>query len=198
MIRRRLTHKRRPKHSAVKQRSNGLEMEVVQFPITNEQLLRIQRTVVRPRDCVINAMEIIGIIDGRSADIMRIMVGDLGIPTEKIENIFEFSFRRSFTFTPDNRMDLLDFFLTNSLMPNNIVFIGVEYISGEKHVFLIGKTETNALIYIDPQAPSSMCDLRETACFQTVFQNVINYYILQVNIASPLQVADRWSTMVDE
>jgi len=196
MKQRKLIYRGRTRKTGVKQRINGTSREVVQFPITDDQLQRIQRTVIKPRDCVINAMEIIGIVDGRSADIMRIMVGDTGIITSNIEGIFEFAFRRTFTFTPDNRIDLLGNYLDTSLMINHVVFLGVVYDDGNSHVFLIGKTMTNSLVYIDPQNPS-LCNLRDPACFTSVFARVTSYSILQMETTSPLILLQETTEMAD-
>ena len=45
----------------------------------DENINKFGRAIKKPKDCVINALEIIGIINTTDADIMRIVVGDNGI-----------------------------------------------------------------------------------------------------------------------
>jgi hypothetical protein len=172
--------------------------EVAQFPITNEQLTNIQRTVVKPRDCVVNAMEIIGIADSRSADIMRIMVGDVGVQAEQIEDIFQFLFKRPFVFTYDSDINKLSNYVAENLKINHVIFLGVHYINGDKHVFLIGKDMNGGIIYIDPQNPL-LCDLRYQECSLNVFSQVTGFNILEYDIISTIQVSEPgWTAMADD
>ena len=62
--------------------------EVAQFVLTDDAVGKFRRWVKKPRDCVINAMELLGILDSQNADIARILMGDIGAQIKQIEGIF--------------------------------------------------------------------------------------------------------------
>ncbi len=76
-------------------------MEIKEFTISDESLTRFRRSHPKPNDCVINALEILGILETHSADITRIFVGDDGLLQHQIEKVFEITYPgKKWDFTP--------------------------------------------------------------------------------------------------
>jgi hypothetical protein len=44
----------------------------------------MKRLIKKPMDCVINALQVLGLVDEKHADLMRILVGDTGPNLKKI------------------------------------------------------------------------------------------------------------------
>lgn len=158
---------------------SGFDISV--FPITSDSLNKFRRWVKKPRDCVINALEVIGVLDQTNADLMRIAVGDMGLVPEQIAGIFEymselagtrFSYR-FFRYTDINTLSNVC-----AHMPiNSVIFCGYNK-NNFKHVFLIGKNSVNDLVYIDAQY-GKLCSLKsDPHCFD-IINNAQEYYILQ-------------------
>lgn len=134
-----------------------------QFAITDENLRNFNRTFNNPRDCVINALHIMGIIDNVTANIMRIVNNRQynTITKEQIEIIFAYVIGKNFEFKSTTNYNKWYNFINTYLTPGNVVFAG--YIG---HVFLIGRSMDNKIIYIDPHVPQSPCDLNLPECQQ--------------------------------
>lgn len=155
--------------------------EPIQFPITDDKLSNFTRMIQKPKDCVINAFQILGLVDSRSAEIMRIAVGETGLTEGQIEQVFNFVLKSRYKFVEDKDRSKLNDYVINTLKPGHVVFFGIKYsteFSIERHVFLIGKYLDGRLVYIDPQSADSGCILNEGECYNKVFGNVISYYIL--------------------
>jgi hypothetical protein len=154
-----------------------VKYSVSQFYITDENLAKFGRWVKKPMDCVINALEIIGILEKNSADLMRIAVGDVGLQIFQIEEIFKYMYPNfSWQFYRYTNIQTLENFCIHELQPSRVIFCGYN-MKGFKHVFLIGKTNNNQILYIDPQV-NGLCDLQQAGCFSYI-QNAEEYYILQ-------------------
>lgn len=157
--------------------------EIAQFYISNDNLIRFKREVKKPRDCVINALEIIGILNDVNADLMRIAVGDTGLGTNQIESIFCYVERRfHWRFIRYTNIKTLEDFCLHNLKPSHVIFCGYsKEVNGGifKHVFLIGKTNQLEVLYIDPQI-NVFCNLGGKACFSYI-KDAQEYYILQTS-----------------
>jgi hypothetical protein len=66
------------------------EYDTAEFRITDQHLQNFKRLIKKPMDCVINALEIIGVIDNTHADIIRICMGDIGLSISQIVDIFKY------------------------------------------------------------------------------------------------------------
>lgn len=150
---------------------------VSQFQISDENLLLFKRFVKKPMDCVINALEILFILEHNSADLMRIVVGDQGITIEQIENIFKYvNPQHRFRFFRYTNIETLSRFCQAELVPGHVIFCGYN-MQGFKHVFLIGKNFDGSVMYIDPQQ-DAFCDLSSEECYGYI-KDAEEYYILQ-------------------
>jgi hypothetical protein len=155
-----------------------MTFDVPQFKITDDAIKKFRRWVKKPRDCVINAMELLNILDDENADICRIMVGDTGLKVGQIEDIFSLlnpNFQwRFFRFT---KIETLSQFTVDELKPDHAIFCG--YIGQEGHVFLIAKTSDGKIVYIDPQV-NEICPLEQSSCVKYINDKQA-YFILQAS-----------------
>lgn len=152
--------------------------DVAQFKLTDDSISKFRRWIKKPRDCVINAMELLGILSDQNADIARIMVGDKGLNIKQIEDIFsllEPNF--NWNFYKFSSIETLANFTNKELKPAHAIFCG--YYGDEGHVFLIAKTLDGRIIYIDPQT-NELCNLDNSSCFNFI-GNKNAYFILQVS-----------------
>lgn len=69
-----------------------------QFVISDINIMNFKRYLHSPRDCVINALQIFGILDVISANVMRMFTVNTDIQKEEIEKIFVLTFGNNFEF----------------------------------------------------------------------------------------------------
>jgi hypothetical protein len=157
------------------------QLNMSTFGITNEQLMTFKRIVNSPMDCVISAMQIIGLLDFFSANVLRLtLVGQHGITLEEIENIFSLRTGQKFVFQPTK--DINEFISTvNSKLPkNHVIFCGIKYTETcMRHVLLIGRGEDGRIIKIDPQSNKNICYLdTDNECIDEFARDTNEYYLL--------------------
>ena len=154
-----------------------MQSSVAQFPITDNAVHNFRRWVKKPKDCVINAMELLQCLDSRTADICRIMVGDIGLQTAQIEQIFSLlhpSNYWKFVKFPDLRT--LEYITQQELRPGKAMFCGYAG-SNTRHVFLIAKSLNGDIMYVDPHV-NTLCALHDPRCVQYIEKQRM-YYVLQ-------------------
>jgi len=143
-----------------------------QFAITDDNINGFQRVIASPMDCFINAMQIIGIINNISANLMRISsAGVTGFSKEQIESIFLLVLRRNVEFKSSANFHEFSSTIHSRLWPGYVCFCGY---SG--HVFLIGRKADGTIIYIDPQV-NQLCNLDDLTC-QAFVRDKSRYFIL--------------------
>ena len=158
---------------------------LILFAITDDNLTNFKRIVdldknINPySDCVISALQIVGILDYFSSNILRIThIGTMGITMPQIEMIFSFRTNKNCVFLPTDNPTEFSNYLINYLSNGHLAFCGVEYNNGQGHAFLIGKNYENKFIKIDPQSKYSFCDLNEHECYNDFIVNTRKYYLL--------------------
>jgi hypothetical protein len=143
-----------------------------QFFISNDNINNFSRHFQSPMDCFINAMQIMNVVDAKSANIMRIStLGKTGFTKEQIELIFIYTYGNNFDFKKTNDYNEWSTWIATYLQPSHIVFAGYT-----NHVFLIGRLLDNTIVYIDPQV-QQLCNLNDPTCSQYV-QNQKEWYLL--------------------
>jgi len=158
---------------------------IAQFFISDENLLQFRRWVKKPQDCVLNALEILGVLQATPADLMRIAVGDHGLNATQIEEIFTYVYPpHRWRFVRYTNIHTLEQFAYQGLQSSHVVFCGYQK-NGFKHVFLIGKTNTGHILYIDPQI-NEFCPLENAPCYQHI-RDAQEYFILQSTL-DPVQI----------
>jgi hypothetical protein len=143
-----------------------------QFRITDDSINSFQRVIASPMDCFINAMQIIGIINNISANLMRISsAGVTGFSKEQIESIFLLVLKRNVEFKSSDNFQEFSSTIYSTLMPNHVCFCGYT-----GHVFLIGRRANGTIVYIDPQV-NQLCNLDDPTC-QAYVRDKPRYFIL--------------------
>lgn len=144
------------------------------FPITDENIYEFKRFIKKPMDCVINALQIIKIVDEYTANIMRICVGDyVGLNANQIQDILTLHNKKRYIFTEYLTNDKFAM-AVNEDLPNGHVLFATGKMQGMNfgHAFIIGKTLDNKFLYIDPQIEEHdlannsgiFCDLSHEKC----------------------------------
>jgi hypothetical protein len=138
------------------------------IPIADENINKFNRVIQSPADCVINSLQILGVITSLSANIMRISsAGKYGFTKNEIEKIFILitGYNNEFKATHSSQ----DFFeYIESIPPGNAVFCGYE--GNAWHVYLIGRTINGSILYIDPQL-GVICNLNSEQCKRYITNN---------------------------
>lgn len=155
-----------------------MSFELAQFKITDENLSGIKRYIKKPKDCVINVLEVLGIIDHIHADLMRIVVGDIGITKSQIEQIFKRIYvNYDYRFVKYYKLESLSE-IVYGMAPGHVIFCGYKNKDNSKHVFLIGKNLNGVIFYIDPQL-EIICDLSDERCLNYISEKQ-SYFVLKV------------------
>jgi hypothetical protein len=132
-------------------------------------------------DCVINALQLIGILDTFSGNILRIScVGSTGFEKDQIEKLFILYVGLNFEFKATNDFDDLLNTIDTQLLPGYVVFAGYT-----GHVFIIGRYLNGKLVYIDPQI-NTICDI--ITCQDILKKGGKEYFILfnsKENLTNP-------------
>ncbi len=153
-----------------------------QFKITDEQLLTFKRTAPTPMDCFINALQILGVVNNITANIMRLSsAGKTGFTTEEIEKIFIFISGHNHDFKGTGSSQEFSEWIAKNLVPGHVVFAGHQ--GNVNHVYLIGRQINGTLVYIDPQV-GIFCDLSKEECQRYLTNNKV--YRLMFNSADKL------------
>lgn len=152
---------------------------ISEFKISDEDLMKFFKLVNKRNDCVINALQLIGILDRLNADLMRIAVGDIGLNADQIRDTFSLVVpTKAWRFLRYTDVKDLASFTQFYMKPGHVIFCGFED-EYTKHVFLVGKTMSGNVLYIDPQI-NLICDL-DSQC-RSIIENKKGYYILQNSV----------------
>jgi hypothetical protein len=130
-----------------------------QFKISDRNITEFKRYLKKPMDCVINALQIFGILDNISANIIRIScVGENGFTTEQIEKIFMFVLGQKFHYKSMTNYDDFVRNIEETLSPGHGVFAG--YADEYGHVFIIARRLDGVIMMIDPQL-NMICEIND-------------------------------------
>lgn len=145
---------------------------LAQYRITDATIsAAYTRPVITQMDCVINMLEIIGVLDQVTANIIRVTsTGRVGIFGEEIEKIFILKEGHNYSF----RQTVLNGgALFEHLNQDHAAICGYP-----GHVFMIAK-QGDKLYYIDPQVPfpSTPCDLMNAECLALINRQP-HFYVL--------------------
>lgn len=148
--------------------------------ISDKNLCNFKRYLDSPMDCFVNAMQIMGLIDTKAANLLRIScVGVTGFSEEQIASIFILYTKFFFIFRELTGWDAFGQQVMK-ISPGTVTLGGYRK-NGAGHVFLIGKTTQNKMIYIDPRIKNNtLCFLDESQC-ENHIKNMDKYYLLYHN-----------------
>jgi hypothetical protein len=147
------------------------------FPMSDSQLDGFKRHVPHSSDCVINAMQLLGLIDERTGDLMRITAITLkGLSKEQIEKLMERTTGYKYDYRSSSSYQ--DFFAAaTQLEAGRAIFCGIKRSNGTSHAFIIGRGLNGTLYFIDPQIPI-ICDINDPSCSAHIRENVTEWFIL--------------------
>jgi hypothetical protein len=158
--------------------------KIAQFRIFDENLKSFKRLIDKPMDCVVNAMQIIGVINSTTADLLRIKAGKQVFQIDEIEKMFTLYFPHIFKFKSMDGVEWVNQ-IKQILKPGHVMFVGYSDKNGPGHVFLVGRlaTDSKDIIMLDPQLPPGYqyCPLKDDRCFDFI-SNKTNYYILNSSL----------------
>ena len=123
------------------------------FIIRLEYYLRINSD---PNDCVINAMQLLGLLSNIESGLLRIELKcwserNGGLPLSVILSMFKTIYPfYNFDFIKSNNPDHFVDYLTRIMPNNSISFCGISRKNGSCHVFLVIKS-SNQIYIVDPQ-----------------------------------------------
>lgn len=152
-----------------------------QFKISDDNIYNFRRFVSSSNDCVITAMQIIGMLDNITANLLRIALNkNAALGKDQIERIFTLYTGNLFDFISTRNFDEFLNYLRENLRPGNVVFAGHSNnlsIETYGHAFIIGRTTDRKLLYIDPSI-SAICDLESKECNELISGNHAPWYLL--------------------
>jgi len=125
---------------------------VALFAVTEENLVNFQRLIASPRDCVINALQIIGFLDSNAANLMRITsLGRVGgFTSDEIERIFILYTKHNHDFIETSNSTDFERAIQEQVPVGHACFIGLQNATAS-HVALIARRANGDLMLIDPQ-----------------------------------------------
>jgi len=171
IVNRRKTRKRKMRGGIGEIHGFPLCTDLSQFKITDEQLLTFKRAVPTPMDCFINALQILGVVNNITANIMRISsAGKTGFTTEEIEKVFIFLSGNNHDFKATGSSQEFSEWIAKNLLPGHVVFAGHQ--GNVNHVYLIGRQVNGTIVYIDPQS-AIFCDLSTAECQRYLTNNKV-------------------------
>lgn len=146
--------------------------EMSQFKITDNSLNSFNREFASPTDCFINVLQIIGMFDSATANILRIthLGQERGFSQEEIELIFMYSMNKNYDFSETSDWTLFETLISQNLKPGHVTVAGYT-----NHIFVIGRDLSGNFIYIDPQI-NKFCPLNE--CLPLIKDNQRKWFLL--------------------
>ena len=139
----------------------GISTMLSQFRITDDNLAGFTRLMKKPMDCVINALQVAGVLDNMNANILRIsFTGDTGFTDEQIEQIFILKYGMKFAFKPMSSYDEFVQTVESLLQPGYGVLAGYTN-SASGHVFVLARRMDGTIVMIDPQSSQQICNINE-------------------------------------
>ena len=160
-------------------------VEIAYWNISNVQ---VQRLKARPMDCVINALEVLNLINHMEADMIRIIIGNRGVQNDKIVTLFQYLFPSIETSTNihvpiqwqwSNAYNLHTFITYINTIPDNTLtfcFVGHSKLP-YTHAIVLGKINGD-LYKFDEQSNYKICLLNDKHCFDE-FSKWEYYHVLE-------------------
>ena len=128
------------------------------FQITSDNIDNFRRSFARPMDCLINALQLLGLVDSVEALNLRIQYGNVGFQQQEIVNYFNNYYNLFHCFSSyDNLQNIL--YVISQLPIGLGILCGVQFHSGEKHVFITAKDLNGNILVLDPQRQTSIVPL---------------------------------------
>lgn len=156
------------------------------FVIPKQNFKDLKRIYEHPFDCVINAFEVLKLVDSRCAGALRVFHYNQPATIEEIQRFFDIV-------RPDKdwRWRIVDSVTLDELVglhlyPLRAMFVGVIWPNGEGHVILITKDVNGSMFIIDPQQEENVmnCTTHPAKC--KVYADH-RYFLLEMEVTSPYE-----------
>ena len=151
---------------------------IAKYRITPQTIYNIQNV---PRlnpsniDCVVNAMEIIGILSRQDAGLVRTRIGVGIIPEYFLEKFQQVNPEYIYRFVQISMRELIPWILYE-MLNLTMIFCGyLDQVIG--HVYIIAKDNNGKVFLLDPQLNPPICNLDTMDCFANI-ANKLSYHIL--------------------
>ena len=142
-----------------------------QFGMTDNNIGSFKRYIQSPMDCFINALQLMGLIDVLTGNMVRIScAGQLGFTKPQIEKVFILYKGHNFDFKSTGNFDEFSQNIENNLQKNHAVFAGYT-----GHVFILARLANGDIMYIDPQI-NEFCNVNK--CQDLIRNGGSTYYLL--------------------
>lgn len=136
-------------------KAKSLGLDVTTFKISDKNFKEFFRRQKRDKDCVIQVMNFLNLISEEIATVISILVGDVGIMRWQLVEIFSITnpnylwvFR---AFNKGQQGETKFISALDNISPGFCSIVGIDWIGGGAHVFIIGRTLDGNLQIIDPQ-----------------------------------------------
>lgn len=166
-----------------------------EFPFAQESITQYRSVVPKHAsymDCFINALQLLTVVDERTANIMRVSsAGVSGFTSEQIVSIFIICTGRHYDF---KLLTLRDFWsILERLKRDHAVLAGVKAtLFGIGHVFLIRRNADDRLEYLDPQM-NTICDLSNpTAECSAILSQPWHYMLFESSVSLSADQLRHW------
>lgn len=160
------------------------------FKIDDGHLTKFERHFSSEKDCAINALQLIDCIDAKVAALMRLLMGKVGLEQVQIEQVFtmmnNYKYVYKFKEYKCTCQEIKNVFDTH-LARGYVMFMGVEYKNGFKHVTVVGRHLDGTLVMIDPQLQSIEFKMLESIIiddFKVWANSIKTFYLLTVENVS--------------
>lgn len=159
------------------------KIDISQFKLSDNNIKTFNRITNINTDCVPNALFLIGAIDSKTTDILRIISEDtIGFHKPTIKKMFNYIFKRNFDFFKADKSFLYNY-CHNELLPGHSIFCTVDKMLPVpvSHAILIAKTDDGRLVLLDGQQPSGLiCEIKgeDSDCWKN-YKKDVDYYIIQ-------------------
>jgi len=165
--------------------------EIVQFPLSDKSIADFKRFVVKPMDCVINALQIAKVLDNKNANILRIScAGETGFTPTQLENVFILHDGHHYEYKEVGTYQELVNIVETTLKPGHGMFVGYTFYETrqvpvireervfmeeeefkEGHAFILARKLDGSIWLIDPQSTPILCDI--TTCQGSIMNHPI-------------------------
>jgi hypothetical protein len=154
-----------------------------QFEMNDEFITNFSRYIESPKDCLISALQLLGVINSLTANIMRISstATQSGQTKEEIEKIFIVVKGNNFEFKKSNNYNEFIATIKSHLIRGHACFAGYE--GSTSHVFLIAKDLQENILYLEPQIKQNgnngtICDIVNDPVCEGYLKGKNNYFRL--------------------
>lgn len=160
---------------------------IVQYKITPQTIYNIENVPrINPLnvDCVVNAMEIIGILSRQEAGLVRANIGQAGGISDVhfLSKFKDANKEYNFRFEQISINELIDWTNSIEMPPLSMIFCGYKDYNNVGHVYLIAKDFNNYKFLLDPQLNPPICNLTNDNCFAYIAGKQSYFILVRENL----------------